>query len=49
MTTIELKNGYHIEVDSLNYTLRQRYAGTTKNGEEREGFVRTVRKKYRTS
>lgn len=54
MTTIELKNGYYIEVDSLNYTLRQRYSGTTKNGEEREAFrtcgyfgdIRQAIKKY---
>lgn len=38
MTTIELKNGYYIEVDSLNYTLRQRYTGTTKDGEGKEAF-----------
>lgn len=36
MTAIELKNGYFIEVDSLNYTLRQRFAGTSKTGEEKE-------------
>ncbi|MCI6464737.1 MAG: hypothetical protein MSA90_04635 [Faecalicatena sp.] len=54
MTTIELKNGYYIEVDSLNYTLRQHYYGTTKDGEEREAFrtcgyfgdIRQAIKKY---
>lgn len=38
MTTIELKSGYYIEVDSFNYTLRQRYIGTTKDGEGKEAF-----------
>ena len=36
MTTIELKNGYFIEVDDLNSTLKQRYIGKTKNGEDKE-------------
>ena len=34
MTTIELKSGYYIEIDPMNYTLKQRYTGTAKNGEE---------------
>lgn len=35
MTKIELKNGYYIEVDEMNATLRQKYAGKTKTGEEK--------------
>lgn len=38
MTTIALKNGYYIEIDPLNYTLRQKYTGETKSGEEKEAF-----------
>ena len=38
MTTITLKNGYYIEVDPLNYTLRQKYTGETKYGEKKEAF-----------
>ena len=38
MTTITLKNGYYIEVDPLNYTLRQKYTGETKSGEKKEAF-----------
>ena len=38
MTTIDLKNGYYIEIDTLNYTLRQKYTGKTKSGEEKEAF-----------
>ena len=38
MTTITLKNGYYIEVDPLNYTLRQKYTGATKSGEKRDAF-----------
>lgn len=38
MTTITLKNGYYIEIDPLNYTLRQKYTGETKLGEKREAF-----------
>lgn len=33
---IELINGYYIEVDALNYTLRQRYEGKTKDGQPKE-------------
>ena len=54
MTTIELKNGYYIETDPMNYTLKQRYTGTGKNGEKKEaericgyfGKIRTVIEKY---
>ena len=38
MTTITLKNGYYIEIDPLNYTLRKKYTGETKSGEEKEAF-----------
>lgn len=38
MTTITLKNGYYIEVDPLNYTLRQKYTGETRSGEKRDAF-----------
>lgn len=38
MTTITLKNGYYIEIDPLNYTLRQKYTGETKSGEKRDAF-----------
>lgn len=38
MTTITLKNGYYIEIDPLNYTLRQKYTGKTKSGEKRDAF-----------
>lgn len=38
MSTIELTNGYFIEVDELNHTLKQRYKGTTKDGKEKEGI-----------
>ena len=40
MIEIKLQDGYFIEVDPLNYTLRQRYSGKTKDGEEKES-VRT--------
>lgn len=33
---IELINGYYIEVDELNHTLKQRYTGKTKDGQEKE-------------
>lgn len=32
--TIELIDGYFIEVDELNHTLKQRYQGETKDGEK---------------
>lgn len=38
MITIELTNGYYIEVDELNHTLKQRYTGKTKDGTEKEGI-----------
>ena len=38
MTTITLKNGYYIEIDPLNYTLRQKYTGETKSGENKGAF-----------
>ena len=38
MTTITLKNGYYIEIDPLNYTLRQKYTGETSSGEKRDAF-----------
>ena len=41
MTTITLKDDYYIEIDPLNYTLRQKYAGETKLGEKKESF-RTI-------
>lgn len=40
MVEIELQDGYFIEIDPLNYTLRQRYSGKTKDGESKEA-VRT--------
>ena len=36
MTMINLKNGYYIEVDSLNHTLKQRFQGKTKYGETKD-------------
>lgn len=33
---ITLTNGYFIEVDERNYTLKQKYLGKTKEGEDRE-------------
>ena len=33
---IELVNGYYIEVDELNHTLKQRYTGKTKEGEDKD-------------
>ena len=36
MTTINLKNGYYIEADSLNHTLKQRFQGKTKYGETKD-------------
>lgn len=38
MGTIELFDGYFVEIDPLNYTLKQRYKGKTASGAEREGF-----------
>ena len=36
MTTINLKNWYYIEVDSLKHTLKQRFEGKTKYGEMKD-------------
>lgn len=33
---ILLGNGYLVEVDSLNYTLKQKYIGENKKGEQQE-------------
>ena len=46
--TIELINGYFIEVDELNHTLKQRYQGETKDGEKKSaeriiGYYPSVR------
>lgn len=38
MITVTLKNGYYIEIDPLNHTLRQKYAGKTKTGEKKEAY-----------
>lgn len=48
MVEIKLQDGYFIEIDPLNYTLRQRYSGKTKDGEEKEsvrthGYYRSIR------
>lgn len=47
MTKIELFNGYYIEVDDMNCTLRQRYIGEKKTGEKKDaertlGYFKTV-------
>lgn len=34
--TIELIDGYFIEVDELNHTLKQRYQGETRDGEKKD-------------
>lgn len=36
MAKIELGNGYFIEEDPLNYTLKERFPGKTKKGIEKE-------------
>ena len=36
MTKIELREGYFIEVDEMNATLKQKYTGKTKEGDEKE-------------
>ncbi len=36
MTTIELKNGYYIELDRLNYMLKRKCTGKDRNGAEKE-------------
>lgn len=40
MIEIKLQDGYFIDVDPLNCTLRQKYSGKTKDGESKES-VRT--------
>lgn len=45
--TIELINGYFIEVDELNHTLKQRYKGEDKEGNPKDsekliGYFRSV-------
>lgn len=47
MTKIELFNGYYIEIDDMNCTLRQRYIGEKKTGEKKDaertlGYFKTV-------
>lgn len=54
MTTVELKGGYFVEIDPMNYTLKQRYTATAKTGEKKEsekicgyfGNMRSVIGKY---
>lgn len=47
MAKIELTNGYYIEVDDMNCTLKQRYIGEKKTGEKKDaertiGYYKTV-------
>ncbi|MGO5051439.1 hypothetical protein ACTQ6A_02810 [Lachnospiraceae bacterium LCP25S3_G4] len=35
MTTVTLANGYYIEIDPLNHTLKREYAGMDKQGNEK--------------
>lgn len=37
MTKIMLNGGFFIEVDDMNYTLKQEYAGKKKDGSKRKG------------
>lgn len=39
---IELINGYFIEVDELNHTLKQTYTGEDKDGNKKEGCERVI-------
>lgn len=39
---IELTNGYHIEVDYLNFTLKQRYVSVNKKTKEQKESARTI-------
>ena len=39
MGVIELLDGFYIEVDPLNYTLKQRYSGSTRDGGERAAII----------
>lgn len=41
MTTIELRDGYFIEVDEMNATLKKKYIFKKKDGVEKEG-VKTI-------
>ena len=41
MTKIEIRDGYFIEVDEMNATLKKRYIGKNKDGEEKE-MVKTI-------
>lgn len=36
--TVELQDGYFVEIDSLNHTLRQRYAGQDKDGDFKRDY-----------
>lgn len=36
MKIIELTNGYFIEIDELNHTLKQRYDGKSRDGADKE-------------
>ena len=38
---IKLNNGYFIEIDSLNYTLKQNYIGEDKKGQKKK-YERTI-------
>ena len=40
MVMINLNYGYYIEVDTYNYTLKQKYDGKTKDGQDKDS-VRT--------
>lgn len=53
MTTINLKYGYYIEIDPLNYTLRKKFKGQTREGQEKDsvrcgyfGNIRSAIEKY---
>ena len=54
MSTVKLNYGYYIEIDQLNYTLRQQYIGQKRTGEEKEavrtygyyGNIRDAMKRY---
>ncbi len=35
MVQIDLKNGYYVEIDTMNYTLKQRYTGKDKTGKDK--------------
>lgn len=38
MITINLNNNYFIEIDPLNHTLKQKFAGKTKTGEKKQSM-----------